>query len=166
MYCCDPHGTLEQKKEQLVANWNRSAGEGNLWYHLFPRPVDAAGNSSAVPEVCSACRKAGEVVLCDGYACARVYHPACVAGGVPDNDDPWLCPPCVSAGNRPATAADRKAVAVATHAAQFDRDGFVKIESGLLTEPQVAACYRASLSHFDDVMCVHRAPRRRRGPSQ
>lgn len=34
-------GTLEQKKETLIGNWNRSASEGNPWYTMLPQPVDA-----------------------------------------------------------------------------------------------------------------------------
>lgn len=40
---CASGGTVEDKKQTLVANWNRSAKEGNIWYHMLPKPVDGAG---------------------------------------------------------------------------------------------------------------------------
>lgn len=46
-------GTLDDKKETLCSNWNRSAKEGNLWYPFFPQPVDEVGKRAflAVPVI-------------------------------------------------------------------------------------------------------------------
>jgi hypothetical protein len=39
-------GTVQEKQQTLVANWNRSEKEGNIWYHLLPKPVDATGTQA------------------------------------------------------------------------------------------------------------------------
>jgi hypothetical protein len=47
---------------------------------------------------CFACRDGGEVAECDykgpgcPQACSKVYHPECIAGGIPQEEGKWRCP--------------------------------------------------------------------------
>lgn len=48
---CDA-GTVDQKEQALIDNWNASAAE-NPWYHLFPEPTDSTGRRAflSVPAI-------------------------------------------------------------------------------------------------------------------
>lgn len=63
--------TLEQKKETLIANWNRSADE-NIWYHMLPQPVDASSKRAflSVPMI------------------AELYSDSATTGGAASACDP------------------------------------------------------------------------------